>query len=136
MADISLFLPSILPRAFSPPEKPPLLPLPIPTCRPCRLRRTSIVSDGLVAFPCVSALSELKWWRTRSELGSGAVTPGGGLSEEVSVEVAGGPSIREGLEQITPPAEQRIAAELQALLDAYYRSLAEKRSEQPGAGAP
>jgi hypothetical protein len=81
-------------------------------------------------------LSQLRWWRTRLELGSRAVTPGAGLSEEVSLGVAGQAPIRDGLEQIAPPAEQRIAPELQALLEAYYRSLAEKRAEQRAEESP
>lgn len=81
-------------------------------------------------------LSQLKWWRTRIELGSAEVSPGGGLSQELSTEVTGAPSLRDGLDQIAPPAEQRVAPELRALLEAYYRSLAEKRAQQGAAETP
>ncbi|MFQ5807875.1 MAG: hypothetical protein ACE5I3_15625, partial [Phycisphaerae bacterium] len=81
-------------------------------------------------------LSQLRWWRAHLEPGSGELTPGSGLSEEVSVGVSGGPSVRDGLEQIAPPAEQRIAPELRALLEAYYRSLAEKRAREREPKAP
>ena len=78
----------------------------------------------------------MKWWRARVELGTGDVQVGAGLSEDMSRGVAGGSSAHDGLEQIAPPREQHVPPELQALLDAYYRSLAEKRARQREAEAP
>jgi len=81
-------------------------------------------------------MSQLKWWRANLAPGSGEVTRGGRLSQEIFVSVTGEPSVRDGLEQIAPPAEQRIAPELRALLEAYYRSLAERRTQPPGSEPP
>jgi len=81
-------------------------------------------------------MSQLKWWRADVAPGSGEVTRGSRLSQEIFVGVTGGPSVRDGLEQIAPPAEQRIAPELRALLEAYYRSLAERRAQPPGSEPP
>ena len=81
-------------------------------------------------------LSELRWWRADAELGSRDVAAGAGLSDGVSANVAGDASIHDGLSQIAPSAEQRVPAELQAVLDAYYRSLAERRPERRDGETP
>ena len=59
------------------------------------------------------------------QLGESAVQRGQGLAGDVATGVDGGQAPRDRLRQIAPPSEQRVPAHLRALLDAYYRSLAE-----------
>ena len=67
--------------------------------------------------------------RARGDLGTEAVQAGRAVSGEVSVGVAEQASEADALEQIAPPPEQRVPPALQALLDAYYRALAQRREQ-------
>lgn len=78
------------------------------------------------------ALSRVREWQARAELGSVDVESGAALSGEVSADISSVSPPRSGLDQIAPDREQRVAPELQAILDAYYRSLAERRAAERG----
>jgi hypothetical protein len=82
-------------------------------------------------------LAQLRWWRTELALGSDEVQAGAGLSRELSTDVQARESLRDGLDKIAPPREQHVPPALEALLEAYYRSLAEKRvGEAAAEGLP
>jgi hypothetical protein len=66
------------------------------------------------------------------DLGTEAVQAGSGVSGDVSVSVAEQASQADALEQIAPPPEQHVPPALQALLDAYYRALAQRREQAAG----
>ncbi|HUU98837.1 MAG TPA: hypothetical protein VM487_24155 [Phycisphaerae bacterium] len=71
----------------------------------------------------------LRRLRAQGDLGTKAVQAGRGVSGEVSVGVGEQASQSDALEQIAPPPEQRVPPALQALLDAYYRALAQRREQ-------
>ncbi len=71
----------------------------------------------------------LRRLRAQGDLGTKAVQAGRGVSGEVSVGVPEQASQADALEQIAPPPEQRVPPALQALLDAYYRALAQRREQ-------
>lgn len=75
-------------------------------------------------------LAELKLWRARAEAGSLEVQVGAGISSELEAEVVGGSSFRDGLERIAPPPHQRVPRQLELILNAYYRALAEERAQR------
>ncbi len=74
-------------------------------------------------------LAQLKTWAAGGRLGSAEVSAGTGLAGGLSLGVGRRASVRDRIAQIAPPPQQRIAPELRAVLDAYYRALAAKRRE-------
>ena len=77
-------------------------------------------------------LSALSQWRWQAAPGEAGVSPARGLADELATTVGDGRPHADALAGITPPPEQRVPAELQAILDAYYRSLAQRRAGAAG----
>lgn len=72
-------------------------------------------------------LADVKKWKSQAGLGSSQVQRGAGVSGDVDLGVGGEAMEADSLEKLAAPADQRVPEHLRAVLEAYYRSLAEKR---------
>jgi hypothetical protein len=77
-------------------------------------------------------LGDARRWRSRATLGSGEVSRGGAGDPGVSSESDGGERFDDRLAEIVAPRDQRVAPELEAILEAYYRSIAERAARREG----
>ena len=75
-------------------------------------------------------LDDVRFWRANAVPGESGVSAGTGQSGDLSLELTGQGAYSDGLSRIAPPGEQHVAPELQAVLDAYYRTLAERRAAE------
>jgi len=74
----------------------------------------------------------LRTLRFDTSAGDARLQAGGGLAADVGTRVSSGSGRPDDLPRIAPPADQEVPADLRAILDAYYRALA----EAPGQAAP
>jgi hypothetical protein len=73
-------------------------------------------------------LADVKKWKMQAKLGSSQVQRGSGVAGDVGLGVGGEAMEADSLEKLAAPADQRVPEHLRAVLEAYYRSLAEKRA--------
>jgi hypothetical protein len=67
----------------------------------------------------------LRTLRFDTSVGDARLQAGGGLAAEAGTRVDPGGARPDDLPRIAPPADQEVPADLRAILDAYYRALAE-----------
>ena len=68
-------------------------------------------------------LADPRTWRRKAALGTLNVQAG----ERRGQAVSGGEVYSDGLDRVRPPDDQEVPDSLEALLEAYYRSVAQRR---------